>query len=87
MVSYIIFTSGTTGVAKGAAITMKGMMNHLYSKIKLLSINKNTSIVQNASQCFDISVWQFLALLLMGGQVHILSNEEVRDLPYLIEYL
>lgn len=87
MVSYIIFTSGTTGVPKGAAITMKGMMNHLYNKIKLLSINENTSIVQNASQCFDISVWQFLALLLMGGQVHILSNEEVRDLSYLIEYL
>lgn len=86
-ISYIIFTSGTTGIPKGAVITMSGMMNHLYNKIKLLNMDVNTKIVQTASQCFDISIWQLLAALLVGGQVHILSDEEVRDLHFVLKYL
>lgn len=76
--AYIIFTSGSTGEPKGAMIEQKGMINHLYSKIEDLKISKDT-IIQNASQCFDISVWQYLVCLLSGGNVHIVKQSVSMD--------
>ena len=83
--SYIIFTSGSTGTPKGAMVIQKGMINHLYSKIRDLDINENDCIAQNASQCFDISVWQFLAALLVGGKVEIFPDDIAHDAEALIK--
>ena len=77
--AYIIFTSGSTGKPKGAMVLQKGMLNHLYSKIRDLNITSRDKIAQNASQCFDISVWQYLAALLVGGQIDILSDGTILD--------
>ncbi|MDM8548428.1 amino acid adenylation domain-containing protein [Desulfobacterales bacterium HSG2] len=77
--SYVIYTSGSTGVPKGAMVEHRGMLNHLYAKIFDLGITKEDIIAQNASQCFDISVWQFLSALLVGGRVHIFSDETTHD--------
>lgn len=82
---YVIFTSGSTGVPKGAMIEQKGMINHLYAKINDFQITKNDIVAQTASQSFDISVWQFLAALLVGGQVCIFDTNIVLDPHLLIE--
>lgn len=82
--SYIIFTSGSTGKPKGAMVLQKGMINHLYSKIRDLSITSDDVIAQNASQCFDISVWQYLAALLVGGKVEIIPDEIAHDAELLL---
>ena len=76
--AYIIFTSGSTGVPKGVMIEQGGMINHLYAKINDLKIEKDV-IIQNSSQCFDISVWQNLVCLLTGGKTHIVSHEVSMD--------
>ena len=73
--AYVIYTSGSTGTPKGAMVEQRGMLNHLYAKISDLQLSAADIIAQTASQSFDISVWQFLAALLVGGQVHILSDE------------
>ena len=65
--SYVIYTSGSTGKPKGAMVEHLGMLNHLFSKVNTLQINEHSIIVQNASQCFDISVWQLFAALAAGG--------------------
>ncbi|MHC2831689.1 amino acid adenylation domain-containing protein [Bacillus sp. F9_6S_D1_P_5] len=75
----VFFTSGSTGQPKGAMVEHIGMLNHLYAKIYLLGLNENSIVAQNASHCFDISVWQFLAPLMTGGQVIIYSNEVATD--------
>lgn len=75
--AYIIFTSGSTGQPKGAIILKEGMENHLLSKIKLLSLTENDHIMQNASQCFDISIWQMLAPLIVGGTVHVIEDGDI----------
>ncbi|TMC19815.1 MAG: hypothetical protein E6J34_14610, partial [Chloroflexi bacterium] len=77
--AYVIYTSGSTGLPKGAMITHRGMINHLYAKIDTVQLTSTDSLAQTASQCFDISVWQFLAALLVGGQVCILPDEIARD--------
>ncbi|MEC0126211.1 non-ribosomal peptide synthetase, partial [Paenibacillus pabuli] len=75
----VFFTSGSTGQPKGAMIEHEGMLNHLYSKINLLGLNEKSIVAQNASHCFDISVWQFLAPLMVGGQVIIYPNDVAMD--------
>ncbi len=70
----IFFTSGSTGKPKGAMVEHRGMLNHLWAKIDLLELNEDSVVSQNASHCFDISVWQFLAPLMVGGRLHIYEN-------------
>ncbi|MGB5928659.1 MAG: amino acid adenylation domain-containing protein [Cyclobacteriaceae bacterium] len=84
---YIIFTSGTTGKPKGVMIHSEGMINHLYAKIFDLKITAEDVIAQTASPCFDISVWQFLAALIVGGKTHIVDNHKVLETKELINEL
>lgn len=77
--AYIIYTSGSTGVPKGAMIEQAGMFNHLNAKVADLGLNESDIIAQTASQSFDISVWQFLAALMVGGQVRIFDDEITSD--------
>jgi amino acid adenylation domain-containing protein/non-ribosomal peptide synthase protein (TIGR01720 family) len=77
--AYVIFTSGSTGRPKGAMIEQAGMVNHILSKIDDLRITSGDVLAQNASQCFDVSVWQFLATLLVGGRTEILNDEDASD--------
>lgn len=76
---YTIFTSGSTGKPKGAMIEQKGMLNHLLGKIDSLIITEDDCIIENASQCFDISVWQFFSTVIAGGKCHIVSDETAKN--------
>ncbi len=83
--AYIIYTSGSTGNPKGAMVEHMGMTNHMYAKINELKITEESVIVQNASQCFDISVWQFFAAVICGGKTVIYSNEIVNNPEEMIQ--
>ncbi|MBB5647627.1 non-ribosomal peptide synthetase/type I polyketide synthase [Pedobacter cryoconitis] len=85
--AYIIYTSGTTGKPKGVMIHQLGMINHIYSKIDDLKLDEHTVIAQSASPCFDISVWQFLTALLVGGKTHIIDKEILTSPKQLISEL
>jgi len=76
--AYVIYTSGSTGVPKGAMVEQLGMLNNLYSKIPTLGLTERDVIAQTASQCFDISVWQFLTALICGATVQIYPDDIVR---------
>ena len=77
--AYVIFTSGSTGRPKGAMVEQRGMLNHLRAKIVELDLTAADTVAQTASQCFDISVWQMLAALLVGGRVAIVADEVAHD--------
>lgn len=74
---YIIYTSGSTGKPKGVMIQHKGMLNHLFCKVNSLHVDKSSRIVQNASQCFDISIWQFFTSFIAGGTTIIIPDEQL----------
>ena len=80
----VIYTSGSTGVPKGAMIEQRGMFNHLLSKISDLELSASDVVAQTSPQSFVISVWQFLAPLMVGARVHICADEEMRD-PALLD--
>ena len=77
--AYILFTSGSTGVPKGVMVERPGMLNHLWIKIESLGLSAADVVAQNASQGFDISIWQLLSALLAGGRVHIVDDEAALD--------
>ena len=84
---YVIYTSGSTGRPKGAMVEHRGMLNHLYAKIHDFQITKESVVAQNSSHCFDISVWQFFASLVTGGQVVIYPNELTLDAESFITHI
>ncbi|MCG7218197.1 amino acid adenylation domain-containing protein, partial [Paenibacillus mucilaginosus] len=77
--AYVIYTSGSTGRPKGAMVEHRGMMNHLLAKIEELQITERSVVAQNASHCFDISVWQFFSALTQGGTTVIYPNDVILE--------
>ena len=84
-IAYIIYTSGTTGKPKGAMIHQLGMLNHMYALIGELQLTEMDAIAQTASCSFDISVWQLLCALLIGGRTCIIDKEKLLDAGSLLE--
>jgi amino acid adenylation domain-containing protein len=77
--AYVLFTSGSTGAPKAAVVTHGGMINHLRAKIALLDMGPQDVLAQTASQGFDISVWQYLAPLLVGARVAVFDDPVAHD--------
>ncbi|MET9262182.1 amino acid adenylation domain-containing protein [Amycolatopsis sp. NPDC004079] len=78
-VAYVIFTSGSTGRPKGAMVSRLGMVNHLLAKVADLGLGASDVVVQNAPLTFDVSVWQMLAPLVVGGQVRVVDRRIAAD--------
>src|SRR5207248_2405024 len=77
--AYIYFTSGSTGEPKGAMCEHAGMLNHLCAKVQDLRIGEGQVVAQTAPQCFDISLWQLISALLVGGRTLVVEQETILD--------
>ncbi|WP_199317731.1 non-ribosomal peptide synthetase [Richelia sinica] len=75
--AYMIYTSGSTGLPKGAIIRHGGAINHIYAQFAALELGEELTFLQSAPASSDISVWQFLAPILIGGQTVIVNTETV----------
>jgi amino acid adenylation domain-containing protein len=73
---YVLYTSGSTGRPKGAVVEHQGMVNHLLAKVADLDLSADDCIAQTASLTFDISIWQMLVGLIVGGSVCIVDEQE-----------
>ncbi|WP_225825343.1 non-ribosomal peptide synthetase [Streptomyces naphthomycinicus] len=85
--AYLYFTSGSTGTPKGAVCEHAGFLNHLLAKIEDLGITEGTVVAQTAPQCFDISLWQLVAALAVGGRTVIVDQTAVQDVALLVDTL
>ena len=81
----IYFTSGSTGEPKGAMCEHAGMLNHIFAKIDDLRIGEGDVVAQTAPQCFDISLWQLLSALLVGGRTMLVEQETILDAKRFID--
>jgi amino acid adenylation domain-containing protein len=82
--AYIYFTSGSTGEPKGAMCEHAGFLNHLFAKVEDLGITEGQAVAQIAPQCFDISLWQLAAALLVGGRTLIIEQTVILDVQKFI---
>ncbi|MFC3531266.1 amino acid adenylation domain-containing protein [Vogesella facilis] len=85
--AYIYFTSGSTGEPKGAMCEHAGLVNHLFAKIDDLQIGAGSVVAQTAPQCFDISLWQLVAALLVGGHTQLIEQEVILDTKRFVDKL
>lgn len=85
--AYIYFTSGSTGEPKGAMCEHAGMLNHLHAKIDDLGIGEGCVVAQTAPQCFDISLWQLVSALLVGGRTLLVGQDVVVDVERFVDTL
>ncbi|MFD6291152.1 amino acid adenylation domain-containing protein [Streptomyces sp. NPDC060205] len=85
-VAYVIFTSGSTGRPKAVPITYRAMENYLDWAIGTFGYGPDDRLAQTASPCFDASVRQLLAPLLVGGTVVTVPRELLRDPELLLAY-
>ena len=85
--AYVLFTSGSTGEPKGVMCEHAGMLNHLFAKIRDLGIGEGEVVPQTGPQCFDISVWQLVAGLVLGGRTLLVDTEVVLDVERFVDTL
>jgi amino acid adenylation domain-containing protein len=86
--AYIYFTSGSTGEPKGAMCEHAGLLNHLYAKIDDLGVGPAHGapvVAQTAPQCFDISLWQLVSALLVGGRTLVVEQEVILDVARYVD--
>jgi len=83
--AYIYFTSGSTGEPKGAMCEHAGFVNHVLAKLEDLGIGEGQVVAQTAPQCFDISLWQLVSALLVGGRTLLVGQDVILDVPRFVD--
>ncbi|MGW4027309.1 non-ribosomal peptide synthetase, partial [Streptomyces sp. NPDC005009] len=78
-VAYVIFTSGSTGRPKAVPVTHRAMENYLDWAVDTFGYGPDDRLAQTASPCFDASVRQLLAPLMVGGTVVTVPGHLLRD--------
>ncbi|MFD0414018.1 amino acid adenylation domain-containing protein [Streptomyces sp. NPDC127108] len=77
--AYVIHTSGSTGRPKGAMVQRGGMVNHMLAKVEEFGLDAADALVHNAPVTFDVTVWQTLTTLLVGGRVRAVNRLDLAD--------
>jgi tyrocidine synthetase-3 len=79
--AYLIYTSGSTGKPRGVMLTHRGIINHVFTKIEELRMQKKDICCHNLSVGFVASIWQIIAPLFIGARINIYSSDVIFN-PY-----
>jgi amino acid adenylation domain-containing protein len=83
--AYIMYTSGTTGGAKGVAISQASLCTYISALQRQIEIRATDVYAHTASVAFSSSMRQLLLPLLHGATVFIASAEQRKDPVALFE--
>ncbi len=84
---YIIFTSGTTGVPKGVAISNRSVIDYIDWASQTYDVTDSEVIGNQAPFYFDNSVLDLYLTFSKGSSLHLISNETLAFPSSLAEYL
>ena len=76
---YVIYTSGTTGKPKGVLIEHRSVVNYVSHLIQINQLNEQTAGSQYSSFGFDAAVIEIYPVLLSGGTISIIKDEDKLD--------
>lgn len=77
--AFFIFTSGSTGKPKGVILHHKGVINHAFTKIRLLNIESSDILGHSLNTNFVASIWLVLSPLFVGAKLIVFPHEVIRD--------
>jgi amino acid adenylation domain-containing protein len=86
-VAYVLYTSGSTGVPKGAVNTHGGLTNHTLWMRDAFSVTADDTVVQKTPIGFDVSLWELLVPLTAGARLVLASPDGHRDPQYLADLI
>jgi amino acid adenylation domain-containing protein len=81
--AYILYTSGSTGLPKGVAISHRALANHMVWMLGRFPLAGDDRVLQRTPYSFDASVWEFFAPLMAGARLVLLPPEAQKN-PELI---
>jgi len=75
--AYLLYTSGTTGKAKGVVATQGNLAHYIHSAAQKYGFSAGDVFVSIARNTFSISLFELLSPLCCGGRLRILDRDEV----------
>lgn len=84
--AYIIFTSGSTGKPKGIYHTQKSFFSYISGYSKALTLSQNDVFLDTVNYSFILSFFNIIALI-SGCTIHILNDEERKDIHFIEDYI
>ena len=79
--AYIIYTSGSTGRPKGVMIEHRSVAAYVDWGTETFSADEMRSVLMATSFAFDMSVFEFMITLAVGGKIVLVDNLfEIRDM-------
>lgn len=74
--AYTMYTSGSTGKPKGVEVTQRNVVNLLFGSRDILGLEPNDRVLALTTLCFDLSVFELFAPLVVGAQVALIKADE-----------
>jgi amino acid adenylation domain-containing protein len=84
--SYVIFTSGSSGKPKGVMVEHKSLVNLCFWHNKAFNVSGSDNATLYANFSFDASVWELFPYLLKGSTLHVIKESIKTDIETLNEY-
>ncbi|GIG56508.1 hypothetical protein Lfu02_08800 [Longispora fulva] len=73
--AYVIYTSGSTGRPKGVVCSHDGIGSLVATATERIGIDRSSRVIQFASVGFDVTVWDLVMSLCVGGRVIVVPAE------------
>ena len=86
-VAYVLYTSGSTNLPKGIAVTNKNVCAYARAFKSEFNINEADTMLQHSVCSFDIFVEEVFASLLNGAALAIPSNQTKSDIGALMKFV
>ncbi|MGW1595659.1 amino acid adenylation domain-containing protein, partial [Streptomyces sp. NPDC002343] len=77
--AYVIYTSGTTGHPKGVQVEHRNLLNTLDACQREFGFGPHDTGLVIAAHTFDVFLYELLSPLLAGGQVRLVTTDELYD--------
>jgi amino acid adenylation domain-containing protein/non-ribosomal peptide synthase protein (TIGR01720 family) len=75
--AYILYTSGSTGRPKGVVVTHEGACDLVRGKAGAFGVGPESRVMQFSSLGFDVSLWDYLLALAVGGTLYVPAGGKV----------